>query len=47
MAPFSTALLMCYWEKISKVDIFSLVGASIGVVIFFLYGDGQDSQQLE
>lgn len=47
MAPFSTALLMCYWESISKVDIISMIGASIGIVIVTQQSGGEDSLQLE
>lgn len=47
MAPFSTALLMCYWESISRVDIVSMIGASIGIFIVTNYSGGEDSLKLE
>lgn len=47
MAPFSTALLMCYWESVSKVDIISMIGASIGIVIVTQQSGGEDSLKLE
>jgi len=37
---------MCYWEGLSKVDILCIVGAGIGVAIYYLNGVGDSSSKL-